>query len=143
MDDKVKFTGRDNHSQNKKIDGREVTMPPIGYCHIRIHSGYLDTKLMKEHKCLEKQCPFLERNEDHPEWKKREFHKLHKKIGKILRRQYLNGAIKLTTYDKLVRRLEKCKTKNSLFRFCNYLQNNRNIDVPDEVYYELIPDREE
>ena len=102
MNDEVRFTEKDNHYQAKKIDGSEVTGLPIGYCHIRIHSGYLDTKLMKEHKCLQKQCRFLERNEEHPEWKRREYHKLHKKIGKILRRQYLNGAIKFTTYHQIV-----------------------------------------
>ena len=55
---------------------------PIGYCHCRIHKGYLDCKLLKKHQCLNKQCTFLERYE-HPFWEER----LKKKNAKQIYRQ--------------------------------------------------------
>jgi hypothetical protein len=54
------------------IDGADRRSPPIGYCHNRIHKGYLDIGLLKKHGCLRKQCTFLQRFESNPFWMKRE-----------------------------------------------------------------------
>ena len=53
------------------IDGtyRSVAVKNIaGTCHNNIHKGYLDIKLIKQHDCINKKCPFLERFEDYPFW---------------------------------------------------------------------------
>lgn len=53
-----------------------------GYCHNKSHKGYLSVKMIKKHECLRKQCPFLEKYEDHEYWKQRERIKLKKKENK-------------------------------------------------------------
>lgn len=40
----------------------------IGYCHNQIHRGSITVKLLQEHSCLEKECPFLQKLEDRPFW---------------------------------------------------------------------------
>lgn len=40
----------------------------IGCCHNLLHPGKLIKLLLREQKCLEKQCPFLEKYEDRPFW---------------------------------------------------------------------------
>ncbi len=39
----------------------------VAYCHNKRHIGRLSRKTMKNHQCLQKQCPFLEKLE-HPYW---------------------------------------------------------------------------
>lgn len=53
-----------------------------GYCHSKVHKGYLSVKMLKKHKCLQKQCPMLERYEDHSYWKQRAIIKARKKAKK-------------------------------------------------------------
>ena len=36
----------------------------VGYCRYNLHRGKLNVKLLREHKCLEKQCPFFDRYEE-------------------------------------------------------------------------------
>lgn len=40
-----------------EMDNRAI----IGFCHYKNHSGYLTKSLVKEHECLKKQCPLLEK----------------------------------------------------------------------------------
>lgn len=40
----------------------------VGFCHIQTHPGKLTKNLLREHECLEKKCPFLEKYEDSPFW---------------------------------------------------------------------------
>lgn len=40
----------------------------IGYCHYKLHKGYLSWKAVKSHDCLGKQCPYLEKYMDKPVW---------------------------------------------------------------------------
>ena len=42
----------------------------VGYCRYNLHRGKLNVKLLREHKCLEKQCPFFDRYEESPYWDK-------------------------------------------------------------------------
>lgn len=54
----------------KRFDGQAAREKTCGYCHNQRHHGRLSIKLVREHKCIEKQCPFLEKY-DHPIWRKK------------------------------------------------------------------------
>ncbi len=51
----------------------------IAYCNYNKHKGYLSTKMVKEHECLKKQCPFLIRYH-HPYWVEKVSAKVYKKL---------------------------------------------------------------
>ncbi len=61
----------------------------IGYCHYNIHKGYLTETLLKQHACIAKECPYLERYEYKTYWIKREI----KKVVKKYRRHENKGVI--------------------------------------------------
>lgn len=46
----------------------------VGFCHCGLHRGYMTSKTIKSHECLEKACHHLEKYEDCSYWKtKREY----------------------------------------------------------------------
>ena len=51
----------------------------LGYCHYKKHKGYMTKALLKEHECLKKSCPLLEKFENRPFWIQREEAKRLKK----------------------------------------------------------------
>lgn len=51
-----------------------------GYC--RLHRKYLTVKMVKAHKCLQKQCSALHKHEEHEWWKQRSLQKQRKKANK-------------------------------------------------------------
>ena len=52
--------------------GKQPNSPrTVGYCHNQKHHGALSVKMIKQHQCLGKQCPYLEKIENHPYWKNR------------------------------------------------------------------------
>lgn len=53
-----------------------------GFCHSNKHKGYLSVKNMKQHKCLQKQCPMFEKYPDHPYWAQKAAIKAKKKARK-------------------------------------------------------------
>lgn len=57
------------------IDGIIRKDRPIGRCYCDAHKGYLNTALLKQHNCLNRQghapCTFLIKDETHPYWKQR------------------------------------------------------------------------
>jgi len=57
---------------HKLINGLNTTHTPVGYCNCNTHKGYLSTTLLKQHECLQKQCPFLEAFETHEFWREKE-----------------------------------------------------------------------
>lgn len=65
-----------------EIKGRSITLPfvgegtlekesslIVGYCHYPWHRGFLTTRSLKEHKCIQKKCASLEKFKDYPYWK--------------------------------------------------------------------------
>ena len=140
MCENKRFIEQPNHFRNKTITGGEPCLTPIGYCHIETHPGYLNPQLMKKHKCIKKACPFLEKNMEHPAWqKKKSKPDYKKKLARILHRYYLINRLKSSTYKKLLRHLNRCRSNNDLIKFCNYLEEKRGIDVPEELYYAILP----
>ena len=53
----------------------------VGYCHCKTHKGKISVKMLKKHQCLGKQCPFLQKYEDHPYWEQRRRKKELKKLS--------------------------------------------------------------
>ena len=74
----------------KCIDGRKRKRGIIGYCHNLTHLGYVTSKIIEEHKCIEKDCPFLSKYEETSYWRnlenkrrKRKEYKQNKQQEKI------------------------------------------------------------
>lgn len=63
----------------------------IGYCHNPNHRGYLSVNLLKNHKCLEKQCRYLEVHKDHPYWVSRKRRRNDKKLREYIRKNNIEG----------------------------------------------------
>lgn len=68
----------------------------VGWCSHNKHRGKLSVRMMKNHKCLAKNCQFFTRNENHPYWKSREQIKKTKKEEKRKARlaEYMEEEIK-------------------------------------------------
>lgn len=45
---------------------------PVGWCNHNKHRGKLSVRLMKNHKCLGKKCPYFKKNDKHPYWAEHE-----------------------------------------------------------------------
>ena len=54
----------------------------IAYCHNKKHMGYLTATMLKQHECLKKECPFLEKYDNHQFWIRRQIKTLLKKYHK-------------------------------------------------------------
>lgn len=55
----------------KMLTGETVSIKQkriLGWCHHRIHKGAVTRTIMKQHDCLGKNCPYLERNANSPYW---------------------------------------------------------------------------
>ena len=53
----------------------------VAICHNKIHIGRLSIKMMANHQCLAKNCPYLEKT-DHPYWEMRALKKAAKKLAR-------------------------------------------------------------
>jgi len=66
MKNKMNF----NKFTYKLIDNNISRKMPVGYCYCLLHQGYINTRLLKQHKCLQKSqkgyCNFLKINKEHP-----------------------------------------------------------------------------
>lgn len=68
--------------KNLSIYKQKINKTPVGYCHCRAHKGALTVQLMKKHCCLRKNCPMLQKNDEHPYWETRALKKLAAKQAK-------------------------------------------------------------
>lgn len=57
----------------------------IAFCHYYIHSGALSETMVKEHKCLQKNCKFFEKNLENKYWSRRESLSAAKKRDKLIK----------------------------------------------------------
>ena len=74
----------------KTIYHNNTNKLPVGYCHLYAHQGILTTRLLKKHKCLSKNCPYIEKNQEHPYWEQRQRIKQKAKQNKKELAQMLN-----------------------------------------------------
>ena len=72
------------------VDGIYRKNKVIGFCRYHLHIGALTAALIRQHECLQKECPFLEKYEDKPFWKERE----KKKNLAKLRRKNKNKPVR-------------------------------------------------
>ena len=70
----------------RQISFRRMAAKPCAVCHNKAHKGYLSAAAVKEHKCCERECPFLQKLE-HDYWKQKERKRLEKRTMKLLSRQ--------------------------------------------------------
>lgn len=66
----------------KRIHHRKPSKNPCGYCHNRTHRGFVTVDAMKDHKCMEKACPFLQIFDEHPYIQKKERQNLENRVRK-------------------------------------------------------------
>ncbi len=67
----------------KFLNGQTTPQRAVGFCHYRQHQGYLSVKQLKNHNCLGKQCPYLQKYEDNIFWIRRVEIKELKKAKKL------------------------------------------------------------
>lgn len=67
---------------HRNIYGQYISKNPIGYCHCLSHKGALTPQLLKKHQCGKKQCPYFQKNEEHPYWMQKEKRKKEGKMKK-------------------------------------------------------------
>ena len=96
------------------IDGKTSYKRPIGYCFCDTHRGYISKELLKSHKCLQKQCPFLRKNEEHPYWNDREKRREDKKLKKFMSKTYTNEEMALLICSQLFEFKSDVKAKDKL-----------------------------
>lgn len=75
--------------ETKLLGGRTELLRPttvVGWCKYNQHPGALTARILKEHRCLEKQCWHFQKNEEALYWKLRE-EEARKKEQKKLERQ--------------------------------------------------------
>ena len=58
----------------------------IGYCGNYIHRGNMTVTMLKQHNCLNKNCPHFKKVEDHDYWVQEEQLSIQKKNRKILKK---------------------------------------------------------
>ncbi|WP_026653663.1 hypothetical protein [Butyrivibrio proteoclasticus] len=54
----------------------------VGFCHYKKHNGFVSEKMLKKHQCLGKNCPYLQKYENHEFWIDRARIKAEKKARK-------------------------------------------------------------
>ena len=74
---------------------------PCGYCHSRIHPGYLSTNLIKSKQCIKKNCSLLEKNPEHQYVQVKQKDKTKNKLFRRLKILYYNDVISAQEYRKL------------------------------------------
>lgn len=73
------------------MKGQPKAKNTIAYCHNIRHLGALSKDMLKQHQCLQKNCRFLEKNEEHSYWDRRLRHKETKTKEKKYRK-YLDNC---------------------------------------------------
>jgi hypothetical protein len=62
----------------------------IGRCHHKFHKGIITKDLLKEHDCLKKECPFLEKFENNQFWVQYEEEQKEKEKRKQAKKEHQN-----------------------------------------------------
>ena len=103
----------------------------IAYCHHNQHAGYLSSNLIDAHRCLDKQCPYLEKYETKEYWLKKRLIKVIQKHRKKNKKGYIIIGDKTYKTDDLNILYSSC---------CSYIATNNKAP---EIQYLLIDNIEE
>ena len=71
-----------NNRPRTYIDHVYRNKKPCGYCHYRLHKGYLTVRMVRTHKCTVKNCRYFEKFNNHRYWIDKEEKKQMKKERK-------------------------------------------------------------
>lgn len=93
--------------KKRTIYKADIEKEPCGWCANRIHAGALYVKHLKKHQCVEKNCKYLRKNTEHQFWRQEETRKQKAKLGRTLRKAYLESLISLQQYKDLGQRLKE------------------------------------
>lgn len=120
------------------MKGQPGKKSTIGYCRYYKHYGALSKNMMKKHQCLEKRCPYFEKNLNKGYWEQK------KEINRLAREERLknpkytqgtgwkrNGATQLQSRDATL--------NMSLKSFLEYFDNE--TVYHSYVFFKQIPDR--
>lgn len=83
----------------KQISFAKGAKKPCAICHSRAHKGFLTAAAVKEHKCCEKNCPFLQKLE-HDYWIQCERKRLEKRAMKMFSNKNITWT-KTVCYKKV------------------------------------------
>lgn len=89
----------------------------FGYCHNQKHRGWVSMQTAKDHKCLEKKCPFLKLNKEHSYTKQKEKQNLENRVRKHLEKvntTWTKQQCYDTAHKMSKKELEKYIEKNKL-----------------------------
>ena len=73
------------------LQGQPPKEKALAYCHYSIHKGYLSRRLIKNHGCLAKKCPFLEIYEEKQYWQDRKRKKNDKRLKEYIKKGNIEG----------------------------------------------------
>lgn len=65
------------------MKGQPPKEKAVAFCSCNTHRGWLSLKMMREHGCLGKQCPFLKQRKEHPYWEERAKSKERRRLKKL------------------------------------------------------------
>lgn len=95
------------------FDGYVDNKVPVGWCGYKLHPGALLTKHLEKHKCIAKECSFLQKNPDHPYWykvvKDDEVLQLRKDLNQKLKKAYKQDLISLSEFNTCKHQVDHTK----------------------------------
>lgn len=133
---------------NKYIDGQYRNENPCGYCHCLRHKGRLNVKLVKQHKCVQKTCPYFEKYKEHGYWRDLERQR-QKNIKERFERKNSNRhhysiglCMSRREADEFLRNLNTYMIPKSLGPNCKYFDFFAASDIEsglcDEIKHKFI-----
>lgn len=109
----------------------------IGFCNNICHKGFVTTKLLKQHKCIERGCIFLDPMRNHWYWielEKKKAHKLEIKKHKEMERLILEKTKEL--YSKKVE-VVMCKHLYDSTYLLIVIKTNIDIDLSKQFMEQI------
>ena len=97
----------------------------IGYCQCDIHKGFITPSVLKNHQCLAKACPFLQRFPEKPFWKHREKQQKYKEKEKEKKKD--------KTLSKSQKIIDECCKRHQMPSVAV-----ENVELTDEVTYKKM-----
>ena len=132
----------------KLIDQNVISTKPtaiVGYCNLYGHRGFLNLRLLKEHQCIDKKCPYLDKYENSSFWKEKEKNKFCKKLHKQEKRYFADRErAMLKRAEELVKeygydiKITSIKRLTREGRPINYIFFVSNAMFNDAYYYREI-----
>lgn len=107
----------------KLITGTEVVYLNniVGFCHCYTHKGFLTKNLLRQHDCINKECPFLEKYRDYPFWE--HFDRVQENLSKK------KTEIKLKKKNAVIEKNAEQKQLNEMLEKARGIQDRLNYSI--------------